>query len=117
MAQIARSIAVRSVVNFDHSVPWLERHAREVSANGSAKILIVFHGTAKHNFRSIIDSNLKVPDGQEVKHATDEGYFGKGIYTSPSISYASAYGKGNPKVIAALVGRVLDGFCSLYVKN
>jgi len=43
-----------------------------------------------------MEGNLKVPDGKIVLHATDTGFWGKGIYTSPdpqlSLAYAGAGG-------------------------
>ena len=30
--------------------------------------------------------------GSNIGHATDDGYFGKGIYTSPDPNYAKGYG-------------------------
>jgi hypothetical protein len=118
-----------SIVNYDHAHAFLQRHAAEllgstgakdknegksthISADASsAKILIVYHGTAKTNFSKIVDGNLKVPDGKAVLHATDQGYYGKGVYTSPqkelALRYASAArgGDGVVFVCLALPGR------------
>jgi hypothetical protein len=72
----------------------------------ATKILTVYHGTSKANFCKIIDGNLKVPDGTHVLHATDDGYYGKGIYTSPTTQTALAYARdGAVFVCLALPGR------------
>jgi hypothetical protein len=116
-----------SIVNYDHAHVFLQRHAAELLAStgakdknegksthistgaSSAKILIVYHGTAKTNFSKIVDGNLKVPDGKAVLHATDQGYYGKGVYTSPqketALAYAARGGDGVVFVCLALPGR------------
>eukprot|EP00037_Helgoeca_nana_P029937 m.364745 g.364745 ORF g.364745 m.364745 type:complete len:399 (+) comp28080_c0_seq24:214-1410(+) len=78
----------------------------------STKILTVFHGTRKDNFAKIIDGNFKVPDGKHVLHATDMGYFGKGIYTAPTSGMALSYAKdGAAFVCLALPGRQFAAQC------
>jgi len=70
---------------------------------------IVFHGTAVGNIPNIIRTGLLVPgQGNEVKHATDTGYYGKGIYLSPDPAYSVAYCKGQTGkllVCATIMGR------------
>ena len=53
---------------------------------------ICYHWTNPNNFESIKSKDLKVPDGESVKHATDDGYYGKGIYTSSDPLFAQSYG-------------------------
>ena len=43
-----------------------------------------------------------VPDGNKLAHQTDEGYYGKGIYTSPDPVYAKGYGHGAHKTFVCL---------------
>ena len=67
--------------------------------NKPSKVALAFHGSNESNFPSILRSGLLVP-GQnskkriyyififykildDIKHATDVGYWGKGIYLSP----------------------------------
>ena len=40
-----------------------------------------------------MEGNLKVPDGRQVKHVTDDGFFGRGIYTTTDPRLAFAYAK------------------------
>ena len=93
-----------TAINFDHAVKFFEMQARmlaraPVKRSGSRRgerstpLTIVYHGTSRANFRKIMDGNLAVPDGRNVKHATDDGYFGRGIYTSTRHELAFAYAK------------------------
>ena len=61
-------------------------------SNPAAKIYVCYHWTLSKNYKSIIDSNLVVPDGHKVKHRTDNGYFGEGIYMSPDYKYGIGHG-------------------------
>ncbi len=81
-----------------------------------AKPKICYHGTAKKNFDKITESGLKVPDGRKLKHATDSGWYGKGIYVSKDITYAKAYSKAAKQLFLCLC---LSGkmYPSLYAKD
>ena len=85
----------------------------------AAKICICYHWTPSSNHQSIINSNLIVPDGKNVKHRTDIGWFGKGVYMSPDYRYAQSYGDNyccgdvKPKVFVclSLPGRQFGATC------
>jgi len=101
-----------SVVNYDHTIAFLEYHKREIAASRdeSARILILYHGTREaKNVKSIIEGNLKVPDGVTLQHATDDGIWGKGIYTSPNFELSHHYAGGGADAVVfvclALPGR------------
>mmetsp|Transcript_10723 Transcript_10723/g.19944 ORF Transcript_10723/g.19944 Transcript_10723/m.19944 type:complete len:381 (-) Transcript_10723:327-1469(-) len=98
-----------SVANFDLAVDFLRcMHSfREALGKKLAEPQIVYHWTQRTNFRGIIDSNLRVPDGRTVFHTTDTGYYGRGIYTSPDFNYgrAYAYQDGACFICLALPGR------------
>ena len=90
--------------NFDLAVKFFEKHAAMLArapcprsgrnkGTRATPLAIVYHGTSRANFRRIMDGNLAVPDGRSVKHATDDGYFGRGIYTSTRHELAFAYAK------------------------
>ena len=85
------------------------KRKRKTKFNSAAKISVCYHWTPSKNHKSIIDSNLVVPDGHKVIHRTDNGYFGKGIYMSPDYRYAQSYGDSTPQrkvfVCLALAGR------------
>lgn len=97
------------VVNYDHALRFLERHAQELAASPrhAARILVVYHGTGQQNFSKIVDGNLKVPGGGSgVRHATDNGYYGKGVYTTPDVNLALGYARGGCVFVClALPGR------------
>lgn len=101
-----------SVVNYDLAVSFLERHARELSRSGrrrQAALGIVYHGTQGGNYRRIMEANLKVPDGQSVLHANDDGYYGRGIYTSPLYAVAQSYAHGGPVFVClSLPGKMAN---------
>ena len=63
---------------------------------------IVYHWTRTSNFNAISNTGLRVPDGVAVKHATDTGFYGRGIYTSPDPEYARGYGHGATKLFVCL---------------
>jgi hypothetical protein len=97
------------VVNYDHALRFLERYARELAASPrhAARILVVYHGTGHQNFSKIVDGNLKVPGGGSgVRHATDNGFYGKGVYTTPDVNLALSYARGGCVFVClALPGR------------
>jgi hypothetical protein len=100
-------------LNFDHACAFLSAHAREldrfegVTGRRESKILVLYHGTQKkENLGKIMDTNLKVPDGRKVMQQTDDGFFGKGIYTSPNPGTSLAYAQGGGMFVClALPGR------------
>lgn len=105
-----------SCVNVDHATEFLKRHERELeaSAQRTATVLVVYHGTKKENLRKIMDGNLKVPDGRQVVHTTDQGWYGKGVYTAPRMETAQAYAANGPMFVClALPGRQYQACDSL----
>lgn len=100
--------AAGRIVRMPHVNAFLERHSRELRSASSvlafespcAAMRIVYHGSAWPMARQrIIEENLRVPDGFTLRHKTDSGYFGKGIYTSPTFSLASSYAGGGPAFV------------------
>ena len=90
--------------NFDLAVKFFEKHAAMLArapcprsgrnkGTRATPLAIVYHGTSRSNFRAIMEGNLKVPDGRAVKHVTDDGFFGRGIYTTTDPRLAFAYAK------------------------
>lgn len=68
---------------------------------------VVYHWTPSINFKSIINTNLQVPDQKHILNQTDNGYYGAGIYASPSfLSFQQyAHGKGGCFLCLGLPGR------------
>ncbi len=90
--------------NFDLAVKFFEKHAAMLArapcprsgrnkGTRATPLAIVYHGTSRSNFRAIMEGNLRVPDGRQVKHVTDDGFFGRGIYTTTDPRLAFAYAK------------------------
>ena len=90
--------------NFDLAVKFFEKHAAMLArapcprsgrnkGTRATPLAIVYHGTSRSNFRAIMEGNLKVPDGKQVRHVTDDGFFGRGIYTTTDPRLAFAYAK------------------------
>lgn len=83
------------IVNDDLARAFVERYARMVSELGveRAQPRVVFHGTARSNFRAIIAGNLRVPDGDKVMSVSGRSTYGLGIYVSTSFDLALMYGR------------------------
>lgn len=85
-----------------------ERQLVALSQEGEAERepSTAFHGTTSQAMAPIVRTGLVVPGDKGVRHRTDVGWYGAGIYLSPSaalsLSYASA---GKLFVCAALLGR------------
>lgn len=68
-------------------------------------ITICFHGTKTENLDSISDIGFLDPDNPKYKVANGNSY-GKGIYMSKDINYASSYAKTSLIVTACLTGAI-----------
>ena len=92
------------VVKKELVIPFVVRYFKMCSEIGieAARPKIVYHWTSTANFEAIKDGGLKVPDGVTVHHATDTGYYGRGIYASPDPMYAQGYGHGARRVFVCL---------------
>eukprot|EP00929_Paragymnodinium_shiwhaense_P070962 TRINITY_DN36045_c0_g1_i2.p1 TRINITY_DN36045_c0_g1~~TRINITY_DN36045_c0_g1_i2.p1 ORF type:complete len:977 (-),score=131.76 TRINITY_DN36045_c0_g1_i2:137-3067(-) len=78
-----------TVVGEDNALLFLARLVqmlRERPAEEAAP-QIAYHWTAESNFQSIAESNLRVPDGANVKKKHGAA-FGRGIYCSPDFHFA-----------------------------
>ena len=80
------------------------------SEGAEPKPNIAYHGTSQNNINSILDRGLLVPGvgkGADVKHATDSGWWGKGIYLSPDANLSIGYCRDSNKLLicAVLMGR------------
>jgi len=95
---------IPTVVCWDFALAFVRKFFQIANTRGIelAKPTIVYHWTPEKNINLIVDGNLKVPDGRNVLHQTDQGYYGKGVYTSPCVDYAKAYGHGATNTIMCL---------------
>eukprot|EP00005_Dracoamoeba_jomungandri_P003913 CAMPEP_0174259430 /NCGR_PEP_ID=MMETSP0439-20130205/8254_1 /TAXON_ID=0 /ORGANISM="Stereomyxa ramosa, Strain Chinc5" /LENGTH=198 /DNA_ID=CAMNT_0015343311 /DNA_START=270 /DNA_END=863 /DNA_ORIENTATION=- len=93
------------VINFEGA--W-----RDLTKRRGARIAqpqLAYHGTAESNIESILERGLLVPEtgeGKDVSHATDTGYWGKGIYLSPNSQMSVGYCRGGKKllIVSVLMG-------------
>jgi hypothetical protein len=83
------------VVNDELALAFVRRYLRMVAELGPerAQPRAVFHGTSASNFESIIQGNLRVPDGATVLSASGRSTYGFGIYVSTSFELALMYGR------------------------
>ena len=93
-----------AIVNHKFARRFVRKYKRMCRDIGykNVKPKIIYHWTNDHNFESIVENGLKVPDGKLVTHKTDIGFYGKGIYTSPDPLYAKCYGGGTNKLFVCL---------------
>lgn len=104
-----RAYTARPVVKPALRDRFLARKAALEASRGNANVFIAFHGTKQARLSSIETGGLKVPDGRGVTHATDSGYYGRGVYTSffptTALNYAEA---GKLIVVLVALGRPYD---------
>eukprot|EP01083_Nonionella_stella_P196950 724376_1 len=94
----------QSIVNISFVQHFVVKYFKmcEEIGNALAYPKIVYHWTRSANFDPIAKAGLQVPDGVKVAHATDTGFYGRGIYTSPDPQYAQGYGHGANKLFVCL---------------
>jgi hypothetical protein len=113
-------VEIESILNpplcarFEHR--WKElKEAHEAEGSGiEVKPQLAYHGTAEANIEKIKRTGLLVP-GKDygpgigiIGHATDTGFWGKGIYLSPNAGLSIGYCRGGSVLLinAVLMGRV-----------
>jgi hypothetical protein len=66
-------------------------------------VTMAFHGTSPYNIENILKIGLVVPGTHGVEHATDTGYWGKGIYLSPNASISVSYCRGGGELLVCAI--------------
>eukprot|EP00026_Physarum_polycephalum_P002052 Phypoly_transcript_02056.p1 GENE.Phypoly_transcript_02056~~Phypoly_transcript_02056.p1 ORF type:complete len:782 (-),score=205.77 Phypoly_transcript_02056:108-2453(-) len=92
---------VEYIVNPDLHAKF-EAKRKEFEKLGYGKPLLAFHGTAEKNINLICKTNFCVP-GKGVAHATDSGWYGKGIYFSEYPDYSMGYIKDCTRLLLSKV--------------
>eukprot|EP00746_Dinoflagellata_sp_MGD_P010792 gnl/MRDRNA2_/MRDRNA2_122423_c0_seq1.p1 gnl/MRDRNA2_/MRDRNA2_122423_c0~~gnl/MRDRNA2_/MRDRNA2_122423_c0_seq1.p1 ORF type:complete len:418 (+),score=63.45 gnl/MRDRNA2_/MRDRNA2_122423_c0_seq1:130-1383(+) len=97
------------VASFHNAMLFSLRYLRMVRQRGAdiSTPRIAFHWTAESNFRSIAESNLRVPDGIDVRRKNGAA-FGHGIYTCPDFRTAKedfSHGTSSCFMCLVLTGR------------
>jgi len=89
---------------------WQELKLKYPKINVEPKL--AWHGTGDASVESIRKNGLLVPGkNNSVGHVTDNGWWGKGIYVSPTASYSMGYMRGGTKglfLVSALMGRAAE---------
>eukprot|EP01127_Copromyxa_protea_P010276 TRINITY_DN2497_c0_g1_i6.p1 TRINITY_DN2497_c0_g1~~TRINITY_DN2497_c0_g1_i6.p1 ORF type:complete len:295 (-),score=29.32 TRINITY_DN2497_c0_g1_i6:34-918(-) len=99
---------IENVMQPDLVRKFEERWARMIEQRGISIAVpqIAYHGTAEKNISSILSKGFLVPgegDGKQVQHATDQGWWGKGVYLSPNSSLSIGYCRGGNKLLICSV--------------
>lgn len=97
------------VASFQNAMLFALRYLRMVHQRGAeiSTPQIAFHWTAESNFQSIVESNLRVPDGVDVRRKHGAA-FGHGIYTCPDFRTAKedfSHGTSSCFMCLVLTGR------------
>jgi len=102
IAKIENILKPELVVRFERRWNQLKAQRGDVLAQPQ----IAYHGTAETNINSILERGLLVPgvgEGHDVTHATDNGWWGKGIYLSPDPFLSIGYCRGGSKLLICSV--------------
>eukprot|EP01105_Mastigella_eilhardi_P010688 TRINITY_DN2489_c0_g1_i2.p1 TRINITY_DN2489_c0_g1~~TRINITY_DN2489_c0_g1_i2.p1 ORF type:complete len:350 (+),score=77.22 TRINITY_DN2489_c0_g1_i2:631-1680(+) len=103
-----RKLALRQAVNIKLKDRFVDFYNALQAKRGAGKegMDMAYHGTEVKREESIEDKGLLVPGAKSgVKHKTDKGYYGLGIYVTPRQDVAMGYGTV-VFVCAVLRGRV-----------
>ena len=104
-------IRVKNVVKKDlaqaFEMQWMSFLQSYGDKSIDAKPKLAFHGTRAEKIGSITDKGLLVPGTLGVTHATDSGWYGKGIYLSPNPDISMGYTQGGKMLVCAvLMGKI-----------
>eukprot|EP01029_Cantina_marsupialis_P011477 TRINITY_DN2559_c0_g1_i2.p1 TRINITY_DN2559_c0_g1~~TRINITY_DN2559_c0_g1_i2.p1 ORF type:complete len:569 (+),score=173.00 TRINITY_DN2559_c0_g1_i2:83-1789(+) len=98
------------VVKIEYIVnPKLQKRFNEAQDKISKDIghqedpVLAFHGTAEANIPKIAETGFRVPGQNGHTHATDTGWYGKGVYFSEFPDYCMGYIKGGTKLLLSKV--------------
>jgi len=105
---------VENIIKAD-LVPRFERKWQEMRQKYpdlDIEPILAWHGTSDHSIEGILKDGLLVPgkDGNSVGHLNDSGWWGKGIYVSPTASYSLSYMRGNRGLflVSVLLGKTKE---------
>lgn len=65
--------------------------------------VLAFHGTKEENIHSICNTGFRVPGEANFEHATDTGYYGRGVYFSEYPSYSMTFIRGASRLLLCQV--------------
>mmetsp|Transcript_6210 Transcript_6210/g.11280 ORF Transcript_6210/g.11280 Transcript_6210/m.11280 type:complete len:305 (-) Transcript_6210:124-1038(-) len=93
------------IVSVNNALAFLKRHAQMLARCGPQLSMprIAFHWTAEANLQSIAETNLRVPDGANLKRKNGAA-FGHGIYLAPRFrDFREDFSNGASVAVMALV--------------
>jgi len=111
-----QGIVAKSVENIIQAdlVPRFERKWQELGVTHLTLHVerpLAWHGTSDTSIEAIRKQGLLVPGkNNAVGHLNDSGWWGKGIYVSPTASYSVGYMRGNKGLflVSVLLGRTIE---------
>ncbi|KAH3743886.1 hypothetical protein Pelo_14710 [Pelomyxa schiedti] len=125
------SVALGGIMQFGRPAGWKPRvspvasetlksrfvaeyeNLRDRNGPGNEGLTIAFHGTGKDREQGILSKGLLVPGSSSgVKHRTDSGWYGRGIYLSPQASMAVGYGASGCVFICAVLRGIVKHLTS-----
>ncbi|XP_078382045.1 uncharacterized protein LOC144664717 [Oculina patagonica] len=65
--------------------------------------VLAFHGTKETNIHSICNTGFRVPGDANFEHATDTGFYGRGVYFSEYPSYSMTFIRGASRLLLCQV--------------
>jgi len=72
---------------------------REVRGEECSYPVLGFHGTKEENIESICETGFRVPGEKSFQHASDPGWYGKGVYFSEYPRYSMNYIKDSKRLL------------------
>eukprot|EP01124_Arcella_intermedia_P014498 TRINITY_DN20958_c0_g1_i1.p1 TRINITY_DN20958_c0_g1~~TRINITY_DN20958_c0_g1_i1.p1 ORF type:complete len:490 (-),score=138.83 TRINITY_DN20958_c0_g1_i1:149-1438(-) len=103
--EVRRVIKPQLQERFEKKLESLQKRYGANSVECSPRI--AFHGTKSARMASIEQKGLLVPGSSGVSHATDSGWYGRGIYLSPNAGVSMGYSDdGRVIICAVLMGKV-----------
>ncbi|KAK8836431.1 hypothetical protein M9Y10_037686 [Tritrichomonas musculus] len=84
-------------------------------ANEGCVECFLYHGSNLKNHPSIVSENFKTPYEEGYTPSNDPGYFGKGIYATDNMFYASMYSNGGKNYLEC--GDKASVFCCRAIYN
>ena len=96
------------VLETKFEVKWAEFQAAYGKASPESRPVLLFHGTTSAAVDGISRKGFLVPGSSGAPaHRTDDGWYGRGVYFSPSFSLAASYSTNSQVIVAAVVpGRI-----------
>lgn len=87
-------IIVAQTIITNKNIKKYNEIVKKIKPDYNRKQLFLYHGTALKNHQLIVNNHFLMPGQDELPNKTDSGYYGKGIYATDNMFYASKYANG-----------------------